>query len=155
MIKNKYIWWTLKLRGGDNFDYFKLEGLCEKRAVATCRLSRSSGASASGNPKGPSRPVAGKLYLYFIKRDVRFSVTPIEVLECFYPPKMEAVRSSNTSVSVLSRHSIPDEWNLFLTPIKFVASVWGFSLIQGPSWCQKRAWVKPPAKWATCRRTAV
>jgi hypothetical protein len=29
-----------------------------------CRLSRNSGASASWNPKGLSRPVAGKLYLY-------------------------------------------------------------------------------------------
>ena len=28
-----------------------------------CRLSRNSGASASWNPKGLSRPVAGKLYL--------------------------------------------------------------------------------------------
>jgi hypothetical protein len=26
-----------------------------------CRLSRNSGASTSGNPKGLSRPVAGKL----------------------------------------------------------------------------------------------
>jgi hypothetical protein len=29
-----------------------------------CRLSRNSGASTSWNPKGLSRPVAGKLYLY-------------------------------------------------------------------------------------------
>jgi hypothetical protein len=28
-----------------------------------CRLFRNSGTSTSGNPKGPSRPVAGKLYL--------------------------------------------------------------------------------------------
>jgi hypothetical protein len=28
-----------------------------------CRLSRNSGASTSSNPKGPSRPVVGKLYL--------------------------------------------------------------------------------------------
>jgi hypothetical protein len=28
-----------------------------------CRLSRNSGASTSWNPKGLSRPVAGKLYL--------------------------------------------------------------------------------------------
>jgi hypothetical protein len=27
-------------------------------------LSRNSGASASRNPKGPSRPAVGKLYLY-------------------------------------------------------------------------------------------
>ena len=30
------------------------------------RLSRNSGASTSWNPKGLSRPVAGKLYLYFL-----------------------------------------------------------------------------------------
>jgi hypothetical protein len=30
-----------------------------------CWLSRNSGASTSWNPKGPSRPVAGKLYLYW------------------------------------------------------------------------------------------
>jgi hypothetical protein len=30
-----------------------------------CRLSRYSGASTSWNPKGLSRPVAGKLYLFF------------------------------------------------------------------------------------------
>jgi hypothetical protein len=29
-----------------------------------CRLSGNSGASTSWNPKGLSRPVAGKLYLY-------------------------------------------------------------------------------------------
>jgi hypothetical protein len=29
-----------------------------------CRVSRNSGASASGNPKGLSKPVAGKLYLF-------------------------------------------------------------------------------------------
>ena len=29
-----------------------------------CRLSRNSGTSTSGNPMGPSRPVAGKLYRY-------------------------------------------------------------------------------------------
>jgi hypothetical protein len=29
-----------------------------------CRLSRNSGASTFWNPKGLSRPVAGKLYLY-------------------------------------------------------------------------------------------
>jgi hypothetical protein len=29
-----------------------------------CRLSRNSGASTSWNPKGLSRPVAGKLYLF-------------------------------------------------------------------------------------------
>jgi hypothetical protein len=29
-----------------------------------CVLSTNSGASASWNPKGLSRPVAGKLYLY-------------------------------------------------------------------------------------------
>jgi hypothetical protein len=29
-----------------------------------CRLSRNSGASTSWNPRGLSRPVAGKLYLY-------------------------------------------------------------------------------------------
>jgi hypothetical protein len=33
-----------------------------------CRLSRNSGASASWNPKGLSRPVAGKLYLSTIER---------------------------------------------------------------------------------------
>jgi hypothetical protein len=31
-----------------------------------CRLSRNSGASPSWNPKGLSRPVAGKLYLLFL-----------------------------------------------------------------------------------------
>jgi hypothetical protein len=30
-----------------------------------CRLSKISGASTSWNPNGLSRPVAGKLYLYF------------------------------------------------------------------------------------------
>ena len=33
-----------------------------------CRLSRNSGASASCNPKGLSRPVAGKLYLTFVQK---------------------------------------------------------------------------------------
>ena len=32
-----------------------------------CRLSRNSGASNSGNPKVPSRPVEGKLYLYLYR----------------------------------------------------------------------------------------
>ena len=32
--------------------------------TSMCRLSRNSGASASWNPKGLSRPVAGKLYLF-------------------------------------------------------------------------------------------
>jgi hypothetical protein len=32
-----------------------------------CRLSRNSGASTSRNPKGLSRPVAGKLYLYRVQ----------------------------------------------------------------------------------------
>jgi hypothetical protein len=32
-----------------------------------CRLSRNSEASTSWNPKGLSRPVAGKLYLFFNK----------------------------------------------------------------------------------------
>jgi hypothetical protein len=31
-----------------------------------CRVSRNYGASTSGNSKGPSRPVAGKLYLLYI-----------------------------------------------------------------------------------------
>jgi hypothetical protein len=31
-----------------------------------CQLSRNSGVSTSRNPKGPSRPVAGKLYLYVL-----------------------------------------------------------------------------------------
>jgi hypothetical protein len=31
-------------------------------------LSRNSGASTSRNPKGPSRPAAGKLYLYLYNK---------------------------------------------------------------------------------------
>jgi hypothetical protein len=36
-------------------------------SIFMCRLSRNSGASTSWNPKGLSRPVAGKLYLYTIR----------------------------------------------------------------------------------------
>jgi hypothetical protein len=32
-----------------------------------CRLSRNSGASTSWNPKGLSRPVAGKFYVYLVQ----------------------------------------------------------------------------------------
>jgi hypothetical protein len=40
-----------------------------------CRLSRNSGASTSWNPKGLSRPVAGKLYLYvYIRTPSRLSI---------------------------------------------------------------------------------
>jgi hypothetical protein len=35
-------------------------------ATFMSRFSRNSGASASRNPKGPSRPVAGNLYLFYL-----------------------------------------------------------------------------------------
>jgi hypothetical protein len=38
--------------------------LCTGCGTFMCQLSRNSGASTSWNPKGLSRPVAGKLYLY-------------------------------------------------------------------------------------------
>jgi hypothetical protein len=45
-----------------------------------CRLPRNSGASTSWNPKGLSRPVVGKLYLYLteVKRCIVRSVMTIE-----------------------------------------------------------------------------
>jgi hypothetical protein len=48
-----------------------------------CRLSRNSGVSTSWNPKGISRPVAGKLYLfmYFVESYGKAIIAEVHVLD--------------------------------------------------------------------------
>jgi hypothetical protein len=55
-----------------------------------CRLSRKSRASASWNPKGLSRPVAGKLYLLLpvLKQNIHSLVTKIFAFQEFFFSKL-------------------------------------------------------------------
>jgi hypothetical protein len=48
-----------------------------------CRLSRNSGASTSRNPKGLSRPLAGRLYLYLIVDRPRDAYSGLDVQQLF------------------------------------------------------------------------
>jgi hypothetical protein len=45
-----------------------------------CRLSRSSGASTSRNPRGLSRPVAGKLYIVGLLPDELSDLNEVVIL---------------------------------------------------------------------------
>jgi hypothetical protein len=72
-----------------------------------CRLSRNSGASSSWNPKGLSRPVAGKLYLYcsftlLVSFHQSSILTPLSaMLLLTEAPKGKALGPSSKSDAVL------------------------------------------------------
>jgi hypothetical protein len=62
-----------------------------------CRLSRNSGVSASGISKGPSRPVAGKLYLYCrLYNELNFDSKLLLRIRCFTLKTFAALNMNTT-----------------------------------------------------------
>jgi hypothetical protein len=76
-----------------------------------CRLSGNSGASASWNSKGLSRPVAGKLYLYksLPSAQILSQIGPVRSLaaSCFYTTLSDIILSTSKPSVLSQSHGSP------------------------------------------------
>jgi hypothetical protein len=79
-----------------------------------CRLSGNSGASTSWNPKGLSKPVTGKLYLFYLYTDWAI---PAHHLYCtWYTLTLKVCVSWNVEATTVFHVIYKNEHSYFLPP---------------------------------------